>query len=733
MPTVTYNIATDFTSLVGPVPVLPRLEKEIVLDPTVGTKLDYTEFTPVGGPFTDVIVTVSTTLTGPETTALDAVIAAHIGTPLPDTSGVPGEPDGVATLDGSGELPLDQLPAHGLGSTEHTSATLVELNALVSDAMLGDSGDTRPPTAHNHTAADTNSGTFDDARIAESSVTQHQGALDHDQLTNFDATEHRVINDSGTSTTELWSASKLSAEFTAVSSGYARRTACINLVNNTAVPPTEVLGDRYILDFTAGGVNAAWDGALVGDIVEFNGTTWDATSPLEGWIAYLDAQNKDALYVNDGTPTWEIRPTIPTDHADLTGIGTNTHAQIDTHVADTTNPHATDLGSLGTGSLAELNATVTDATLDDSGDARPPTTHAIGGSAHSASTLAQLNALVSDATLDDAGDSRTDTNAIHDNVAGEINAVTEKVTPVAADLLIIEDSADVNNKKKVQVGNLPGGGGGGNVTAAANLADEAVVRGDGGAKGVQHASQWTIADDGALVGTVSRNGYAAEIFNTKGDGGGNGLHIRGGELDNDIALRVADADDSLTFLEIEGNAKGSALYATHAATLALRGQVYGWDNQASAGNNADFNTENGVYRIAGTPIDPYSIGGLTTQQATATASGSVTSAAYTLVPSMTVTPGAGTYLATYSASGRATSNNQRCRYALFNNGVIIGHTKRDYGFDIDDPNNEDQRVTLHTQAVVTMLAGQALQVRARTNIGTFWHFKRSLILLRLSN
>jgi len=53
-----------------------------------------------------------------------------------------------------------------------------------------------------------------------------------------------------------------------------------------------------------------------------------------------------------------------------------------------------------------------------------------------------------------------DANAIHDNAASEISAIAEKVTPVSADLLIIEDSADSNNKKKVQVGNLPGGGGG---------------------------------------------------------------------------------------------------------------------------------------------------------------------------------------------------------------------------------------------------------------------------------
>lgn len=58
----------------------------------------------------------------------------------------------------------------------------------------------------------------------------------------------------------------------------------------------------------------------------------------------------------------------------------------------------------------------------------------------------------------DFGSAATDGSAIHDNVADEISAITEKASPVSADLLLIEDSADSNNKKRVQIGNLPGGG-----------------------------------------------------------------------------------------------------------------------------------------------------------------------------------------------------------------------------------------------------------------------------------
>lgn len=43
---------------------------------------------------------------------------------------------------------------------------------------------------------------------------------------------------------------------------------------------------------------------------------------------------------------------------------------------------------------------------------------------------------------------------------GDINTFTEKASPVDTDVVLIEDSADSYNKKKVQVANLPGVGGG---------------------------------------------------------------------------------------------------------------------------------------------------------------------------------------------------------------------------------------------------------------------------------
>ena len=48
-------------------------------------------------------------------------------------------------------------------------------------------------------------------------------------------------------------------------------------------------------------------------------------------------------------------------------------------------------------------------------------------------------------------------SAIHDDTGGEINAITEKASPVGADVLIIEDSAASYAKKRVQITNLPAG------------------------------------------------------------------------------------------------------------------------------------------------------------------------------------------------------------------------------------------------------------------------------------
>ena len=90
------------------------------------------------------------------------------------------------------------------------------------------------------------------------------------------------------------------------SSGGSRRRAVIDIVDNTLAPPTETLGDRYILDTTPGGVNSNWDGASANDIVEFDGSVWTRVTPEEGWVTFVDLQDTDYIFIDDGIPQWEI-------------------------------------------------------------------------------------------------------------------------------------------------------------------------------------------------------------------------------------------------------------------------------------------------------------------------------------------------------------------------------------------------------------------------------------------
>lgn len=58
-------------------------------------------------------------------------------------------------------------------------------------------------------------------------------------------------------------------------------------------------------------------------------------------------------------------------------------------------------------------------------------------------------------TISGGGGSGTDENAIHDNVASEIYTVASKPTPDYNDILLIEDSEDSYNKKRISLSQLP--------------------------------------------------------------------------------------------------------------------------------------------------------------------------------------------------------------------------------------------------------------------------------------
>lgn len=97
-------------------------------------------------------------------------------------------PEELDKLDGFTGLTADLNILSAAAAAGLTATELLFLNGVTSDlqAQL----DAKAASAHNHAAVDVNSGAFVDARIAESNVTQHVAAIDHDLLLNFVGDKH---------------------------------------------------------------------------------------------------------------------------------------------------------------------------------------------------------------------------------------------------------------------------------------------------------------------------------------------------------------------------------------------------------------------------------------------------------------------------------------------------------------------------------------------------------------
>lgn len=87
----------------------------------------------------------------------------------------------------------------------------------------------------------------------------------------------------------------------------------------TSAPPTEVSGDRYILDTTAGTVHANWDGAAKADIVEFDGAKWVATTPTEGMFCEVEALDTVYLFLTSWA-AWQNQATTTTSDVSFANI-----------------------------------------------------------------------------------------------------------------------------------------------------------------------------------------------------------------------------------------------------------------------------------------------------------------------------------------------------------------------------------------------------------------------------
>ncbi|MDT3427691.1 hypothetical protein J2Z22_003254 [Paenibacillus forsythiae] len=102
-----------------------------------------------------------------------------------------------------------------------------------------------------------------------------------------DAAKHRVINDTGTAITDLWSAQKIKNEIELAKHNIEPQ-ASVKDQNLTAPPGSPAEGDRYIIP---AGATGAWSGKT-NQIAEYQSAAWIFYVPVTGWTAYVDDESK---------------------------------------------------------------------------------------------------------------------------------------------------------------------------------------------------------------------------------------------------------------------------------------------------------------------------------------------------------------------------------------------------------------------------------------------------------
>lgn len=172
---ITYNITTNF----GAKDSLPENDPDKVIRGSEFT----TEFTAIQNAFALAAPLSSPTFTGTATFTNVAVSGTVDGR---DVSADGTKLDGIesgATADQTG-AEIKTAYESELDTNAFTDALLSKLNGIESGATgnptwneVTGKPSTFTPEAHTHSTADITSGTFADARISESSVTQHESAI----------------------------------------------------------------------------------------------------------------------------------------------------------------------------------------------------------------------------------------------------------------------------------------------------------------------------------------------------------------------------------------------------------------------------------------------------------------------------------------------------------------------------------------------------------------------------
>jgi len=202
-----------------------------------------------------------------------------------------------------------------------------------------------------------------------------------------DDAKHRVINDIGVGTNELWSSSKIQDEIAIVVSGIDPQES-VKDITDVSVVTGQVSGDRYI--------NNVSNTLTLNSIYQWDGTSWEETVVDEGMYTWVE--DEDTAYVFNGTSWVKFGSTVT--HNNLNGLNdgdfkhlTNTqlgelHAELHT-VASHSDTTATgpELDELTDGSTTTLHN-------------HAVSSHTIASHSDTTATGAELNTLTDGSNAD---------------------------------------------------------------------------------------------------------------------------------------------------------------------------------------------------------------------------------------------------------------------------------------------------------------------------------------------
>jgi len=192
------------------------------------------------------------------------------------------------------------LLGHSHSITDVTG-TKAQFDSALSDGSFAYSGDA--PTAHVHAASDVTSGTFHNDRISQSSVLQHEGGINHDNLFGFSNDEHVAH-----------STVSIATQHSLTGGGTIAATRTLNLVNDAASP-----GNSKLYGTDGSGTKGWYDQPIAGT-VDGSGAAgqvayWSDTDTLTSNAILSLNPGGNQVTINDGVLSLEERAAAITSSA----------------------------------------------------------------------------------------------------------------------------------------------------------------------------------------------------------------------------------------------------------------------------------------------------------------------------------------------------------------------------------------------------------------------------------